>query len=105
MKTVSIKREDLEKATREAISEMTNFEWSGWKIDILISEDGKIYCSNKNTSNCYLNSRKLFSVGSAKYEADEWACEEDFINELTLWYIENFKEVLNNFDIEIILTE
>lgn len=105
MKTVSIKREDLEKATREAISEMINFPWSGWKIDILVDKNNEIYCSNKNTSNCYLNSVKLFSVESAKYGADEWACEEDFIYELTLWYIENFKEVLITNDIEIILTE
>lgn len=104
MKTLTINEENLERVVLEAVKEMINFEWSGWKIDVLVTEKGEIYCSSKNTNNYYQNDMVLLSIESVEYNKEEWANEDDCAYESALWYINNFKETLCDFDLETTLT-
>ena len=75
MKTLKINREKLEEVTKEAVREMLDFEWSGWKIDILIDEEGNITSSAKNTNNSYTYMEVLFSVSGWTTECS-YMCED-----------------------------
>ena len=103
MKTLRINEEKLKTVVLEAVKEMINFEWSGWKIDVLATEEGEIFCSSKNTNNYYRNATVLFSVESVVYNKEEWSSENDCAYESMLWYIDNFNEMLIDCDLEIIL--
>lgn len=93
MKSLKIDREKLNEVVTEAVKDMVNFDWSGWKIDILISDESEIWSSAKNTNNVYPNSNLLFSVEAWNFdeEESEYADENDAVYFTTNQYIEWFE--------------
>ena len=85
---ITIDNLELETVVKEAVSEMINFDWSGWKIDILLSPEGEVFKSAKNTSNIYPHSHVLFSIHPIEFEEGDL---NDFINENTSQYLQMFE--------------
>ena len=92
MKTLKIDREKLEEVTKSAVREMLDFEWSGWKIDILIDEEGEITCSSKNTNNVYMYAHVLFSVSEWSTECSYMCEDNEAIDQECSEYIRYFEQ-------------
>lgn len=91
MKTLKIDRERLEELTTKAVTDMINFSWSGWKIDILVDNDGKLWRSAKNTNNVYPESIVLFSIAPVEYVEDDYYTEDDCVANEVSEYMSEFE--------------
>lgn len=108
MKTLKIDREKLNEVISEAVKDMINFDWSGWKIDILITKESEIFASAKNTNNVYPESFVLLSINPWEFEEGEFADENDAIYSEANTYFEWFEsgeigylsELNDEFDVE-----